>query len=331
MRAITLSLVALVLALSAEPPTLESAGKQFRYRYNAAASLPKPFFHPVELIVGDKALRFTRSFPMEKDVPGETKDHGHHRGIWFCHGDVIADGYAPPIKLPTVAGIDFWTEGAGRGRIVCTKAAAGGSASDDGCTVGWDDTTNEWRGPDGTVLLRERRRILRRILMDDASPRLLWLDSILAAAERAVAFGDTKEGAFAVRVNDHFCEKNGGLIRNAKGKQNEKDCWGQQADWCDYSGKVDGQPLGIAIFDHPDNRARACWHVRAYGLMAANPFGRQKSGFPAMKDRTDLVALKPGESLRLRYGVLLYSGSLTAGEIQKEFDRFVELARKPNQ
>ena len=39
--------------------------------------------------------------------------------------------------------------------------------------------------------------------------------------------------------------------------------------------------------------------------MAANPFGREKSGFPDMKGKRELVKLAKDEHLRLRYGLLL--------------------------
>ena len=50
--------------------------------------------------------------------------------------------------------------------------------------------------------------------------------------------------------------------------------WGKIADWNDYSGEVNGKPVGIAIFADPKNKYLSAWHTRAYGLMAANPFGR---------------------------------------------------------
>ena len=53
--------------------------------------------------------------------------------------------------------------------------------------------------------------------------------------------------------------------------------WGRRSDWNDYFGKVGGQAVGIAVFDDPRNKNRACWHSREYGLMAANPFGRDRA------------------------------------------------------
>ena len=91
------------------------------------------------------------------------------------------------------------------------------------------------------------------------------------------------------------------------------------------AGMIEGKMVGLAILDHPSNRYRACWHCRAYGLMAANPFGRGRSGFPAMKGRTDLVKLAKGEHLRLRYGLLIHPGDAKEGKVAEYFQRFATL------
>ena len=146
------------------------------------------------------------------------------------------------------------------------------------------------------------------------------------AAVVPVTFGDTKEGSFAVRVNDAIREEKGnGKITNADGKVGEKECWGRTSAWCDYSGKVDDKPVGITIFADPKNPYPSCWHVRGYGLMAANPFGRDKSGFPDMKGKTDLVKLAKGEELKLRYGLLLHTGDVKEGKVAERYQQFVKM------
>ena len=62
--------------------------------------------------------------------------------------------------------------------------------------------------------------------------------------------------------------------------------------------------------------------------MAANPFGREKSGFPRVKGNNDLVHLKKGEHLQLRYGMLLHTGDAVSGEVAAAYKRFVELRAK---
>jgi hypothetical protein len=151
-----------------------------------------------------------------------------------------------------------------------------------------------------------------------------------------ITFGDTKEGAIGVRVHDQLRTDFGkgkpvppaNKITNANDKHGEAECWGRRSDWCDYSGEIDGKPAGIAIFDDPKNLPRACWHVRAYGLMAANPFGRDKSKFPDVAGKTDLVKLARGEHLVLRYGIYVHDGNVKDGKVTGAFAQFVELRNR---
>ena len=67
--------------------------------------------------------------------------------------------------------------------------------------------------------------------------------------------------------------KKGGKIVNSQ-QQVDGDAWAQRAPWVDYHGPIDGHTVGIAIFNHPSSfRYPTYWHVRTYGLFAANPFG----------------------------------------------------------
>ena len=59
--------------------------------------------------------------------------------------------------------------------------------------------------------------------------------------------------------------------------------------------------------------------------MAANPFGRQKSGFPAMRGRSDVVRLEKYQHLKLRYGMYLHDGDVDAGGVAAAYARFVKL------
>ena len=88
---------------------------------------------------------------------------------------------------------------------------------------------------------------------------------------------------------------------------------------------VAGKEVGIAVFADPGNPIPTCWHSRGYGLMAANPFGRARSGFPAMKGKTELVKLAKGEHLKLRYGVLLHQGDVKEGKVADYYKEFVKL------
>lgn len=284
-------------------------------KYNKGPNVAKPYFWPV---AGPGGVAVTRGWPMTPKAAGGTEDHIHQKSAWFCHGDIIPEGIELKDKIKGVTGVDFWSENKGHGKIVCTRVGEPKIDKNHGSIA----THNEWRTADGTKILDEDRTIH---LYDFGDTRLFVFDIDLHASAANLTFGDTKEGSFGVRVNDVIREQKGnGKLENADGKVSEAQVWGQKSAWCDYSGTVDGKKVGIAIFDDPTNKYPAYWHSRGYGLMAANPFGRAKSGFPAAKGNTDLVKLAKGEHLKLRYGLLIHPGDAKEGKVADYFKKFSE-------
>jgi hypothetical protein len=107
------------------------------------------------------------------------------------------------------------------------------------------------------------------------------------------------------------------MISNAEGKTSEKEVWGKPSDWCDDSGEIDGEKLGVAIFDHPKNFRRARWHVRGYGLFAANPFGL--NAFTGDKSQDGSISLLPGEKLHYRYRVIVHPAGTDLAKLWSEY------------
>ena len=109
--------------------------------------------------------------------------------------------------------------------------------------------------------------------------------------------------------------KLGGIITNAEGLH-DKDAWGQKSAWVDYSGPVNDEPVGITIHDHPSSFGFPCrWHVRTYGLFAANPFG--EAHFTG-GEKTQGIVLKEGKQMRLNYRVVLHDGKLDAEKAEAD-------------
>jgi Methane oxygenase PmoA len=303
------------------------AGSDLVASYHAGAEVAKPYLWPLN---GPGGVPVTRAWPMVKDAPNTppgSTDHVHQKSAWFCHGDVIPEGIEIKQKIAGVEGIDFWTEGKGRGKIVCVKI----DEPQQDKNHGWITTHNQWQTPEGTAILNETRTIHFYNLGD---ARLFVFDIDLHAGTCPITFGDTKEGAFGVRVSDEMCVEvtanrqkrpSSGKIENAQGKMGEKEIWGHRAPWCDYSGTVQNRAVGIALFADPANPFPSCWHTRGYGLHSANPFGRAKSGFPDEKGNTDLVKLAKGEHLKLRYGILIHPGNAKEGKVADYFETFTKL------
>lgn len=284
-------------------------GREFSTFY-FGPDVPKPFLHPLRAADGTIV---TRRFPME-EVPGESRDHAHHRGVWFTHGDV--NGY------------DFWAnefggEQANKGKITTrsVRHTAGSSAE-----RGEIEAAFEWRSPDDELLLVEERVMAFHA---GSVNRVIDFDITLTAGDGPVRFGDTKEGTLAIRLateleEDHFGATGiarTGRIRSADGKTGELQAWGKRAPWVDYSGSIEGNKLGVAIFDHPGNpRHPTYWHVRGYGLFAANIFGEHD--FHADPTRDASLTLEPGEKLRFRYRVVVHRADTDTADVDALYRRY---------
>jgi len=297
-------------------------------RYVIDEKVAKPYFWPLYALPG-KAV--TRSWPMEPGK-GEATDHVHQKSAWFCHGDVIPEGIDYKKHIRGVTGIDFWSEAKGHGKIVCVRIETPVSDSQSAHL----QTSNEWRTAEGQKILDETRSISLQPLGKNRV--LLILDIALTASVCPITFGDTKEGSLGVRVRESLrVDRGKGQLVNAEGKSGEglagnklkTGCWGLVSAWCDYSGPVDdmGTVAGISIFADPANKLDTAWHARNYGLMAANPFGRQGAGFPDRRGNKDLVKLNKGETLKLRYALFLHAGDAKSGQVAEAFAAFSKTAR----
>jgi hypothetical protein len=269
----------------------------------------KPFLHPLRSASGKVV---TRRFPMEQ-VAGEATDHPHHQGLSFTHAEV--NGY------------NFWASDASQidaksgsirlKRILLTR---------DGKTSGRTDLEYEWLDPSGKPILAERRVLIFRA---DRSERVVDFDTELTALDKVV-FGDTKEGTFNIRIATGLQEDHGGAMVGASGCKGEKECWGTRGNWMDDSGRIDGEDLGIAIFDHPGNPGHPTyWHSRAYGLFSANPFGAEdfrkgrKEPPPA---RDGSLTVEKGQTARFRYRVLIHPGRTDPAVLEKAYASYTAAA-----
>lgn len=286
--------------------------------YYFGSDVVRPYFHP---LMGPTGSAVTRGYPMvpaPEDVanPGRTHpyDHPHHRGFYVAHGDVN--------------GADNWSEGPGH----ATMRHAGFTRLVSGPVYGSFDETVEWLNRDGNVVMLETRRVT----FFNAGPdeRLFDVSLRFNAHTGTVTLGDTKEGGLiAVRVASSMDgpEKKRpdaeGTIENSYGGLQEDETWGKRASWCDYSGPVDGSVVGICMMDHPTNpRYPTYWHVRAYGLMTANPFGLHDYYKDPDTHRGDWT-IPAYESRNFLYRVLIHRGNVEQGGVRERYHDFINVPR----
>jgi hypothetical protein len=265
--------------------------------------VPRPYCYP---LIGPGDVAMTRNWPM-KDTPGEEHDHPHHRSLWFAHG--------------AINGHDFWSEEKGFGKTVHEDFLE----VESGKKAGVIRERNKWVAADGTVVCTDERT-LRFCNPGRASERLMDFEITLKASNGELTFGDTKEGTMAVRLAETMRLKGKagkGHIVNSAGVCDGQ-TWGKRAEWCDYYGPVEGRTVGIAIFDHPKNpRHPTWWHVRDYGLFAANPFGQHD--FERLPDKTAGNLVVPaGKSVTFRYRFYLHEGDDQQAKVAERYQQYVK-------
>ncbi len=288
----------------------------------------KPVLFPLRTA---KGTIVTRGFPLDQR-PGERVDHPHHIGAWFNYGNV--------------SGVDFWgnvnevpgVNAKTKGTIIHRAVKKTTNGKDHGEL----QVTADWVMPDGSTIIKEDTLFIFR-----ARQNVREIDRITTwtALDKPVKFGDTKEGAFAIRVArslEHPSKEPGvfsdgrgervtvpkldnssvtGLYRSSEGKTGD-DVWGTRARWVILTGTVESEPVTLGILDHPKNVGHPTyWHARGYGLFAANAFGWKD--FTNGRETLDFN-LNPKQSVTFRHRILIASGALATEEVEAHFGRFMK-------
>ena len=222
--------------------------------------------------------------------------------------------------LNKVNGLDFWSCGDAayplevRG-IMRNREVVDVKESEDGITF---TALNEWSGPDGSAVLKERQKIT--VPDQDAEDSYAFdLHWTLKATQVDIHIERSDYGGFSARL---VGEKNTKRHTNSEGQVGEE-CADRPARWVSVAQPVDGVGrftketrdtyayAGLAIFDHPDN---VCfpnkWRVDGHGMI--NPaFALSQS-----------LDLKRGESLLFKYRIYVFRGLENPVSIGKEYQEW---------
>ena len=276
---------------------------QFFYAGNPLAeyvfrdtTILRPYFANLKTLSG---LQVTRNYP---PVPGkDATDHATmHPGLWLAFGDVH--------------GSDFWRNG---GTIKHLRFKTQPEVKEGRLTF---STESELLSAGNDLICTVVNRFVMRGGGTEWS--LIW-DATFESSQSDFSFGDQEEMGFGARVATPLTEKNGGVILSSKGKRTARATWGQSAAWCDYSGRLGDNHVGITLMASPDNFRKSWWHNRNYGVFVANPFGRA-----AMKQgKKSTVSVAEGNSFRIVFGASIHESKNNGPE--QNYQRFVdELRRK---
>jgi putative heme-binding domain-containing protein len=242
----------------------------------ADAKIRRPFFANLRAPGG---IPVTRAWPPVEGV--DATDHADmHPGVWLGFG--------------RVSGQDFWRNKATMKHESFVVPPA------------WKEGRLEF-STQSSLLAADGAKMASMRCDFALAPKghelhLTWAAAITPEMD-GFYFGDQEEMGLGVRMATPLTEKNGGLITSSTGATTAKATWGQAAEWCDYSGTLDGIRAGIKVIPDPANFRPSWWHNRDYGVFVANPFGRQ-----AMKQgETSRVEVKRGETHRIKFTVILHA------------------------
>ena len=248
--------------------------------------IPRPYFAHVHAPDG---TQLTRTYPPVKSV--DAVDHDTlHPGLWLAFGDLN--------------GVDFWRN---KGRIEHVRFVREPKTDAGRLTFAVEEKYFTADGAEICRGLSEFAFVAGDTLQPALPGTLLLWSTTLRRADGPLTFGPQHEMGLGIRMATPLVVKGGtGSITSSHGGTDEAGNWGRTATWWNYAGTVKIRHAGILAVAAPDN-ARPVWsHARDYGFLALNPTGPP----PGAKDVPSIPFTIPaGESLRLKFGLLLHSGT----------------------
>lgn len=256
-------------------------------------SAPNPYKVYVRSLTTPAGIQILRDSP---------HDHIHHRSLMFAVG---------------VDNVDFWTEAPATrpGKQVPVGQTGSHAQTVDGRWQAAIEQEIEWQDADGRVLMRESRCLrLDGGTLPDATllvwdsrfrtppekPRVeLWGRHYFGLGLRMVSSMD--KGGKVLTATEDAGESVRGTERLLAGA------------WCGYTATVDGDPVTVAMFNHPENGPPATWFTMT------GPFA-YVSATLGLKD--EKLALTADAPLRLRYAVVLWDGEKSPEQIAHAYSRW---------
>lgn len=158
----------------------------------------------------------------------------------------------------------------------------------------------------------------RRFTVQVPNEHVRLIDCTFAiAARKNIHIERAKHAFFAIRCAPDIAPTYGGTLLNSEGDEGAEGTYGKPAKWCTFFGPRRLNPAiveGIAIMNHPDNFGGNClWFTRDYGHLSPQPFEFLKEPF----------RLKRGETLELKYRVVLYAGTPRQANLNSLYQQWV--------
>ncbi len=242
-----------------------------------------PFFYPVNGPLSGGSVTSMRN-----------AEYPHHSSLFFgC--DLVNGG-------------NYWQEGLERGRIISVNAQI---IKEGGDTVIITDECI-WSRPGALSPVKDTRKFT----ITAPSATMTQIDAEITMEMLIdVVIKKTNHSLFSARMAADLSVKNGGTMINAEGLLGEPGTFGKGSPWIDFYGKRGNAIEGLAIIQHPANPwYPSPWFTRDYGFMSPTPMYWPQNG-------TD-TQMKKGQTLLLRYRVLVHGGTTTDADIAGQFEKY---------
>jgi hypothetical protein len=207
-----------------------------------------------------------------------------------------------------VNGGNYWQEGLERGQIISIRADIIESGNDKVIIE------NEciWRRPNASAPIKDTRKITITAPSND----IYQIDfDVTLEMLMDVIIEKTNHSLFSGRMDADLAVINGGTMINSNGEKGEKETFGKKAAWIDFYGKRGDKQEGMAIMQHPSNEwYPAPWFTRDYGFFSPTPM------YWPQNDKE--TVLKKGQTIKLKYRVLVHSGDTSNAKIAEQFEKY---------
>jgi hypothetical protein len=210
-------------------------------------------------------------------------------------------------------GVNFWEEKPDCGKEIHRQLTDMGASgiSEQLC----------WAAPSGDILLNESRTLTAYNDPALGASLLTWKTCLTpATGKQEVKLSGTDYDGLGMRF-PHSMDTTGDFLWSDT-KDSEIKPKGTQrltrSAWCAYRSAVDGKPVTVAIFDHPDNPR----HPATMFTLLYKPFSYLSATLRLAKEPLLVTKDHP---LALRYGVAVWDGNRSAAEVQKLYDQWSRL------
>ena len=260
-----------------------------RYRYENV-----PFKPYVQQLFSPRGVNVLRDAPA---------DHLHHHALMFA----IA-----------VDGVDFWEEQQAPGRQVHQSfAEVKIGKRNDVPDAGFTEQLN-WVNPRNQELLLKESRTIEICQLDEFKATLLNWQSTLAVPSGKESVTLTGSHYFGLGMRFLESMDTGGHFCNAEGKAGDVVRGDERlvrARWCSYTAEVNGKPVTVTMFGHPDNLR----HPTQWFTMT-KPFAYLSATLNLHREPLKVTSDRP---LVLRYAVVVWDNRVENEQIENVYNWWV--------